>query len=132
AMHTFGSSHSVNQALGTENLDALAERVQQLVKPEMPTTLLEKMKKGMDLLKLASFPPRSVKTGICQQVVWEGEQADLGKLPIIQCWPLDGDLRSGQVFNSDAAAERTREAADGTPYRPHGRYITLGGIHTKN
>src|SRR4051794_17794211 len=126
AINTFGSYHRVNLALGTDNLDALAERVQQLVKPEMPTTLLEKMKKGMDLLKLASFPPKSVKTGICQQIVLEGEQADLTKLPIIQCWPLDGDLSSGQVFE-EALAREAGKRQTGT-----GRYITLGGIHTRN
>jgi 4-hydroxy-3-polyprenylbenzoate decarboxylase len=132
AINTFGSYYRMNLAFGTDNLDALAERVQQLVKPEMPTTLMEKMRKGLDLLKLASFPPKSVRSGICQQIVWEANQADLTKLPIIQCWPLDGDLSSGEVFDADAAAERTREAADGTPYRPNGRYITFGGIHTKN
>jgi 4-hydroxy-3-polyprenylbenzoate decarboxylase len=130
AINTFGSYHRVNLALGTDNLDALAERVQALVKPEMPTTLMEKMRKGLDLLKLASFPPKSVRTGICQQIVWEGDQADLGKLPLIQCWPLDGDLTSGQISDAvHAAAEGTPEAADSSP---HGRYITLGGIHTKN
>src|SRR5437868_2242623 len=38
AINTFGSYHRINLALGSENLDALAERVQQLVKPEIPTT----------------------------------------------------------------------------------------------
>ena len=60
AINTFGSYWRINQALGTENLDALAERVQQLVKPEMPTTLMEKMKKLPDLMKMASYPPKSV------------------------------------------------------------------------
>src|SRR3954466_15850956 len=83
AINTFGSYWRVNQALGTENLEALAARVQQLVKPEIPTTLMEKMKRLPDLIKMAGFPPKSVKTGICQQVVYEGEAADLGKLPII-------------------------------------------------
>src|SRR5689334_17127613 len=77
AINTFGSYHRVNLALGAASLDALAERVQALVKPEMPTTLMEKMRKGLDLLKLASFPPRSVRTGFCQQIVWEGIDADL-------------------------------------------------------
>jgi 4-hydroxy-3-polyprenylbenzoate decarboxylase len=129
AINTFGSYWRVNQALGTENLEALADRVQQLVKPEMPTTLMEKMKKLPDLLKMASFPPKTVRSGICQQVVYEGDRADLGILPIIQCWPLDGDLKSGQIFDhAHAAAERTRAAADpGT-----GRYFTLGGIFTRD
>jgi 4-hydroxy-3-polyprenylbenzoate decarboxylase len=127
AINTFGSYWRVNQALGTGSLDALAERVQQLVKPEVPTTLMEKMKKLPDLLKMASYPPKVGRgPGLCQQVVLEGDKADLTRLPIIQCWPLDGDLRSDQVFDvpaSLAAADRQT----GT-----GRYITLGGIYTRN
>jgi 4-hydroxy-3-polyprenylbenzoate decarboxylase len=100
-----------------------------LVKPEMPTTLLEKMKKLPELLKLASFPPKTVRSGACQQVVYEGDRVDLGMLPIIQCWPLDGDLSSGQVFpHADAGSERTRDGPD----RGSGRYFTLGGIFTRD
>jgi 4-hydroxy-3-polyprenylbenzoate decarboxylase len=124
AINTFGSYWRINQALGTTTLNALADRVQQLVKPEMPTTLMEKMKKLPDLMKMASYPPKSVRTGICQQIVLEGDQADLTKLPIIQCWPHDGDLSSGQVFDPTAASKVTE--------RGTGRYITLGGIHTIN
>jgi 4-hydroxy-3-polyprenylbenzoate decarboxylase len=126
AINTFGSYWRVNQALGTENLEALAGRVQQLVKPEIPTTLIEKMKRLPDLIKMAGFPPKTVRSGICQEVVWEGEKADLTKLPIIQCWPLDGDLRSGQVFDQASAAKAAASQA-GT-----GRYITFAGIYTKN
>src|SRR5437016_1371520 len=104
AINTFGSYWRVNRALGTESLDALAERVQQLVKPEIPTTLIEKMKRLPDLIKMASYPPKVVRSGICQEVVLEAERADLTKLPIIQCWPLDGDLTSGEVFDPAAAA----------------------------
>lgn len=124
AINTFGSYWRVNKALGTDNLNALADRVQQLVKPEIPTRLLDKMKRLPDLMKMASYPPKSARTGICQQVVLEGEQADLTKLPIIQCWPLDGNLDSGQVFDREAVSKVTE--------RGTGRYITLGGIHTKN
>jgi 4-hydroxy-3-polyprenylbenzoate decarboxylase len=126
AINTFGSYWRVNRALGTDNLEALAERVQQLVKPEIPTTLLDKMKRLPDLVKMAGFPPKSVKSGICQEVVLEGDRADLSRLPIIQCWPLDGDLTSGEVFDV-AAAERAAREQRGT-----GKYITFAGIHTRN
>jgi 4-hydroxy-3-polyprenylbenzoate decarboxylase len=126
AINTFGSYWRVNQALGTDNLNALADRVQQLVKPEIPTTLIEKMKRLPDLIKMAGFPPKVVKSGICQEVVLEGDKADLTRLPIIQCWPLDGDLKSGQVFDPAGAASAALSQT-GT-----GRYITLGGIHTRN
>ncbi len=124
AINTFGSYWRVNKALGTENLEALATRVQQLVKPEIPTTLLEKLKKLPDLVKMGSYPPKVVRTGICQQVVLEGEKADLGRLPIIQCWPMDGDLSSGQAFDKEGASKVTE--------RGTGRYITLGGVYTRN
>ncbi|HXE52812.1 MAG TPA: menaquinone biosynthesis decarboxylase [Tepidisphaeraceae bacterium] len=124
AINTFGSYFRINKALGTENLNALAERVQQLVKPEIPTTLMDKMKRLPDLMKMASFPPKSVRSGICQQVVHEGDQADLTRLPVIQCWPLDGNLDSGQVFDRATAAQ--------VKERGTGRYITLGGVFTKN
>src|SRR5690348_1992702 len=124
AINTYGSYWRVNQALGTENLEALAARVQQLVKPDIPTSLLEKMKKLPDLLKIGSFPPKSVRSGICQQVVLEGDRADLTRLPIIQCWPLDGNLDSGQVFDRASAAAVSE--------RGSGRYITFGGVYTRN
>jgi 4-hydroxy-3-polyprenylbenzoate decarboxylase len=124
AINTFGSYHRINLALGTPNLTALADRVQQLVKPEIPTTLMEKMKRLPDLMKMASFPPKTVRTGICQQVVFEGDDADLTKLPIIQCWPSDGNLDSRQVFDPIACAKITE--------RGTGRYITFAGIYTKN
>jgi 4-hydroxy-3-polyprenylbenzoate decarboxylase len=124
AINTFGSYWRVNQALGTPSLSALADRVQALVKPEIPTTLMEKMKKLPDLMKLGSYPPKSVRTGICQQVVLEGDAANLDRLPLIQCWPLDGDLKSGQVADSAAAGAVTE--------RGSGRYITFGGVFTRD
>lgn len=124
AINVFGSYWRVNKALGTEGLEALAGRVGKLVKPEMPTSLVEKIRKLPELIKLSSFPPKIVRSGICQEVVLEGEKADLTQLPIIQCWPLDGNLDSGQVFDP-AAVKNVGE-------RGTGRYITLGGVYTKN
>src|SRR5436190_3937300 len=125
AINTFGSYHRINLALGSENLEALAERVQQLVKPEIPTTLMDKMRKLPDLMKMASYPPKSVRNGICQQVIYEGDRADLTKLPLIQCWPLDGDLTSGQLLDH-AAAERSAAPGSGAGSNAGGtgRYIT--------
>ena len=123
AINVYGSYHRVNLALGSDNLESLAQRVEQLVKPEMPTTLLEKMKRLPDLLKMSNYPPKTVRNGICQQVVLEGDQADLTKLPLIQCWPLDGDLASGQVMDDAVAAAAPRGS---------GRYITFAGIHTRD
>jgi 4-hydroxy-3-polyprenylbenzoate decarboxylase len=124
AINTFGSYYRVNKALGSNTLAELAGRIEQLLKPEIPTTLMEKMKKLPDLLKLGSYPPKAVRSGICQQVVLEGDKADLNCLPLIQCWPLDGDLTSGQVYDPAACAKITEHGG--------GKYITFGGVHTRN
>ncbi|MGN6727442.1 MAG: UbiD family decarboxylase, partial [Tepidisphaeraceae bacterium] len=126
SINAFGSYWRICQALGCDSLDQLAERVQQLIKPEMPTKLLDKMKKGMDLLKIASFPPKVVRQGLCQEVVLEADRADLTRLPILQCWPLDGDIQSGQVLNPHHAA------AAAAHHTGTGKYITLAGIHTRH
>ena len=124
AINLFGSYWRVNHALGTPNLQALADRIGKLVKPEMPTSIIEKLKKIPELIKMGSFPPRIVRSGICQQVIHEGAAADLNRLPIIQCWPLDGNLESGQILEPADLAKVTE--------RGTGKYITLAGIYTKN
>ncbi len=143
AINLFGSYARVKLALGCDDLEALAARVQQMVKPEIPTSLLAKMKKLPDLVKMAGYTPKVVKRGICQEVV-HTDDADLLRLPIIQCWPDDGDLtggtwpggtgargRRGASSSGDEPNGRQPGEAEGAEGRT-GRYITLGGIYTKD
>ena len=123
AINTFGSYERMRLALGVENFEQLADRVQELVKPVMPTTLLEKMKKLPQLAKLASFGPKVVKRGICQEVV-HTESANLLSLPIIQCWPHDGEAGYGGKARHEGTKPRSHEGT--------GRYITFAGIYTKD
>lgn len=118
AINVFGSYERMRMALGVSDFEELARRVQRLVKPEMPTTLIEKMKKIPELAKMAGFGPKVVKRGICQQVVREGDAANLFDLPIIQCWPRDGEPGYG--------------GKPGEPRTGTGRYITFAGIYTKD
>ncbi|MCH7597150.1 MAG: menaquinone biosynthesis decarboxylase [Planctomycetes bacterium] len=117
AINIFGSYERMHRALGVDSFEELADRVSALVKPDMPTGLLDKMKKLPQLAKLASFGPKVVKRGLCQEVV-HTEGADLLKLPIIQCWPHDGEAGYGLKPADDK---------EGT-----GRYITFAGIYTKD
>src|SRR5271170_4050853 len=99
AINTFGSFQRLNMALGCENLEELAGRLSELVKPEMPVGFIDKIRKGMDLLKLGSYTPKIRSgSGLCQQVV-HTDDADLTRLPLIQCWPKDGGkyITFGQV-----------------------------------
>ncbi len=117
--------------MGTTTLNELADRVQQLVKPEIPTTLMDKMKRLPDLMKMASFPPKSVRTGICQQVVLEGDNADLRKLPIDSMLAFGWERRLWTDLPESRI--RNRKSPNAQIANPHaGRYITFGGIHTRN
>ncbi len=119
----FGSYRRMEMALQCEagGFEALAARVESLVKPEPPTGIIEKVKKGLELAKIASFAPKVVKTGACQEVVKTGDQIDLFELPIIKCWPSDGDPRE---CGYDITPEQSGTAAG------EGRFITLAGMYT--
>lgn len=121
AINVFGSYRRMEMALGVEEggFDALADRVAKLVKPEPPTGLLEKLKKIPELARIASYPPRVIKPGgaLCQEIVKRGDDADLFALPILKCWPDDGDPSR---FGFPAGLQQPGA----------GRYITFGGVHT--
>ena len=117
AINLFGSYERMRIALAVESFEELAGKVQRLVKPEMPTTLIEKVKKLPELAKIAGFGPKIVKRGMCQEVV-HIDDANLFDLPIIQCWPHDGEPGHGL---------KPADYLEGT-----GRYITLAGIYTKD
>ena len=122
-INAFGSYRRMEMALGCEDggFEALAGKVEALVKPQPPTGIVEKMKKGLELAKIASFAPKVVKGGACQEVVRVGDEVDLFELPIIKCWPRDGDPRKcGYDVSPDQAG-----TAGG-----QGRFITFAGMYT--
>lgn len=153
AINLYGSYQRVKLALGCDNLEELAQRVQKLVKPEPPPTLLGKLKMLPELAKIASYPPKVVRSGMCQQVV-RTDDADLFELPHLKCWPHDGGADNDVIVPPmtgpgtwgiaspapHATAARLAAAvgsapgsASGSaaPAHPVGRYITFAGIYTK-
>ncbi|MEM9989448.1 MAG: UbiD family decarboxylase domain-containing protein, partial [Pseudomonadota bacterium] len=70
-----------------EELREVGETLAFLRQPEPPQGL----KDAMELLPLAkqvlAMRPGNVKKAPCQEVVLEGEEVDLTKLPIQTCWP---------------------------------------------
>jgi 4-hydroxy-3-polyprenylbenzoate decarboxylase len=143
-INAYGSYRRMEMALGCNDagpgthagstpggFDALAGRIAELVRPEPPRSLGEAIAKARQFLPLLRIPPKRRKgIGPCQQVVLTGDAVDLTRLPIIRCWPLDGDF---------AALGYPAGVNDGVPglgsgpewnasFR--GRYITLAGIHT--
>ncbi|QDU71642.1 UbiD family decarboxylase [Mucisphaera calidilacus] len=122
-MNLYGSYRRMEMAFGCEDVgfEGVAAKIGALVKPEPPTTIWGKVKKGLELAKIASLPPKVVRSGRCQEVVKQGGEIDLFELPVIKCWPGDGDPTScGYPWS----AERSGTA------KGQGRYITLSGVYT--
>ncbi len=89
-INQFGSHERVCLALRVDSYESLASRVEPLASPRLPDTAWQKIKALSKLKDLAALQPRVVKDGPCQDVVLTGDEVDLGVLPVLQCWPLDG------------------------------------------
>ncbi|HZW10325.1 MAG TPA: UbiD family decarboxylase, partial [Phycisphaerales bacterium] len=131
-INSLGSYRRMEMALGCEGegFDAIGERIAGLVKPQPPRSLGEAMARARQFAPLVRIPPKRVRSGICQEVVLTGEKVDLRRLPLIRCWPHDGDyaaLGYPPDINDGIPGVESGEEWDRL-YR--GRYVTFAGIHT--
>ncbi len=93
AINLFGSKERMALGLDIETLEKLPERLGNLLALAMNPPaggFIEKIKALPKLMEAASFLPKTVSGGLCKDVVLKGEQVDLGKLPVLKCWPQDG------------------------------------------
>jgi len=90
-INAFGSWRRIQMALGVSNLEKIAREVERFIKIAPPATLMDKAKLLPMLLQASNFPPKTVsaKQASCQEVVMTGDDVDLGRIPILQCWPND-------------------------------------------
>ena len=78
-------------ALGVESLDDLAEGVRKLLGllQDPPQGLVDKVKTLGELVGVARTQPKTVRSGVCQEVVITGDDVDVNMLPALKCWPED-------------------------------------------
>jgi 4-hydroxy-3-polyprenylbenzoate decarboxylase len=92
-MNAYGSEKRMCMALGVNHLDDVAREIEALfhMLSSPKENILDKLKLLPKLGQFASWMPK-VKggRGECQQVVLQGKDADITKLPVITCWPKDG------------------------------------------
>ena len=124
-INAYGSYRRTEMALGCADggFAAIATRLAELTKPEPPQSLGDAFKKAGQFLPLLRVPPKRVRRGACQEVVrlTENGEVDLRRLPLLKCWPHDGDPTA---VGYDITAEQAGTAGG------DGRYITFAGIHT--
>ena len=88
-----GSSRRMAMALGVERLDDIAERIDSMLKEALSpkASLWEKMRMLPLLADMSKWFPQSVAgRGACQEVVWQGDEADMERLPLLHSWESDG------------------------------------------
>jgi 4-hydroxy-3-polyprenylbenzoate decarboxylase len=88
----FGTPERVALGMGQENVSALrdiGELLAFLKEPEPPKGLLDLWEKRHDFKQVLNMPVKVIKKAPCQQIVLEGDEVDLDKLPIQTCWPGD-------------------------------------------
>lgn len=91
SINAMGSKRRMSLALGCDDFEEHAERIQALLKPEIPKGPLEALKALPHLLgEVKNIPPKTTTKAPCHDVVLMGSDIDLTKLPVLTCWPEDG------------------------------------------
>jgi 4-hydroxy-3-polyprenylbenzoate decarboxylase len=90
-INLFGSMKRMTMSLEAESLDAIGDRITELLAMKVPDGLLGKLSMLPKLLEVGKFPPRSSRgKPACQEVVLRGADVDLDTLPLMKTWPEDG------------------------------------------
>ncbi len=92
AINLFGTERRMCRALGADRLDQIGERIAELLEPELPQGLGGIKEALGKVATLRAVPPKTVRSGACQEVVRKGSEVNLMELPGLQAWPEDGGV----------------------------------------
>ena len=92
----FGTVKRVALAMGASpdedplaRLREIGETLAHLKEPEPPKGLRDAWDKLPLLKQILTMQPRLVTGAPCQDIVWQGSEVDLARLPVQTCWPGD-------------------------------------------
>ena len=88
----FGTPHRVALGMGADDVGELrriGHLLAALKEPEPPKGLRDVMGLGALIKSVWDMAPRELRSAPCQDIVWEGSDVDLSRLPIQHCWPGD-------------------------------------------
>lgn len=88
----FGTPRRVALGMGADSVDALREigKLLALLKePEPPKGLRDAWEKMPIFKQVLNMAPKELSRAPCQEIVLEGNDVDLARLPIQTCWPGD-------------------------------------------
>ena len=88
----FGTPKRVAMGMGEDSVEALrgvGQLLAMLKEPEPPKGFRDALNLIPKYRKVLDMAPKKIKKPACQEVIIEGEQVDLNKIPIQHCWPGD-------------------------------------------
>ncbi|HEY4316908.1 MAG TPA: 4-hydroxy-3-polyprenylbenzoate decarboxylase [Herbaspirillum sp.] len=88
----FGTPRRVALGMGAEDIGELRKighLLARLKEPEPPRDFKDVMGLGVLAKSLWDMAPKERRSAPCQEVIWEGNDVDLARLPIQHCWPDD-------------------------------------------
>ena len=88
----FGTVRRVALAMGVEDVASLREiggLLAYLREPDPPQGLRDAWDKLPLLKQVLNMQPKVLSSAPCQEIVWEGKDVDLARLPVQTCWPED-------------------------------------------
>jgi len=88
----FGTPRRVAMGMGRDSVAALREvgrLLAYLKEPEPPKGFKDALEKFPVFKQVLNMAPKLVSRAPCQEHVFEGDDVDLGRLPIQTCWPED-------------------------------------------
>jgi 4-hydroxy-3-polyprenylbenzoate decarboxylase len=88
----FGTVKRVALGMGEDDPTRLREvgkLLAYLKEPEPPRGLRDAWDKWPVLKQVLNMAPKEVRSAPCQEVVWDGDDVDVSRLPIQHCWPGD-------------------------------------------
>ena len=88
----FGTPERVAMGMGESSVSALREVGKLLAflkEPDPPRGMKDAWKQLPIFKQVLNMAPKTVRQAPCQEVVLEGDEVDLGRIPVQTCWPGD-------------------------------------------
>ncbi|ENO8416404.1 4-hydroxy-3-polyprenylbenzoate decarboxylase [Vibrio mimicus] len=88
----FGTPERVAMGMGRQHVKELRDVGQWLAylkEPEPPRGLKELIEKLPIFKQVLNMPVKRLRRAPCQEIVWQGDEVDLDKIPVMSCWPED-------------------------------------------
>ncbi|OAN16923.1 3-octaprenyl-4-hydroxybenzoate carboxy-lyase [Photobacterium jeanii] len=88
----YGTPERVAIGMGRDDVKELREvgkLLAYLKEPEPPRGFRDALDKIPVFKQVLNMPAKRLRKAACQDIVWQGDEVDLDKIPVMSCWPGD-------------------------------------------